>query len=131
MTDNTQYRNTTDNPKWVNILIAVGVIWFIYYCVNYGRSADDEATVLVFPNVSNSKNYELVGSVEKDTQMDYLLIPNTTYTIEKFNWPNGGYAHFDNCTVKELNTMTKCTNDHGETYGIKVSQFTPPDTSSN
>lgn len=131
MTENTQYRNTTDNPKWVNILILIGVVWFIYYLVNSGRSTDDGATVLVFPNASNSKNYELVGSVEKNTQMDYLLIPNTTYTVQKFNWPNGGYANFNNCTVKELNTMTECTNDHGVTYGIKVSQFTTPDTSNN
>jgi len=109
-----------------NWLGLIAFVWFFYFSITYGK-VESESTILVFPDTQYTKNYELIANVTRDTQMLFLLFPQTTYILEQFSWPNGGYASFSSCIVPNLNEMKVCTSDSGDTYGIKVSEFTPPE----
>lgn len=116
--------------KKENILGGIGwiaIIWFLIICVMAGKQTDSNAVVNVFPDSSDAKNYELTGTVTQIKTQQYLFALDTKYQIESFDWPNGGWAKFNDCFTRELNIMTVCTSTSGKTYSMKVTGFEPPE----
>jgi hypothetical protein len=116
------------NMREILIFLGLGLfIWVVVVQMMNGSVMDESASVSVYPDPSNTKNYELEGTVEKITKSPKILLSESSYSIERFTWPNGGYAEFTDCSVLELNTMVTCETDSGDTYGIEIHTFEPPE----
>jgi hypothetical protein len=114
----------TSRSERLKKYLSIGICLYIAYAfimyLQIGNSTDTRATVNVFPDSSNAKNYRLTGHVEKSVYFGSPVHLSSEYTVKSFDWPNGGYETFKEC---KLNNRVECVSTSGDSYLIEVRSF--------
>ena len=117
---------TQENQNRLTIagIIAVG-IWVVFLWP-HTDVWDGDGTVSVFPKSEYSKNYRLDAQIEVTRHRNGWMYgsSDTEYNVTRFNWPDGGYADFKKCVVKNKD-RSECKDQDSNTYVIEVTS--PPE----
>lgn len=79
--------------------------------------------VNIFPENNASKNYRIIGDIERATDC-----PGeghdcySWYILKRATFPNTGYIEFDDCEVK-LNKKVYCTESNGAGWDIELTNI--------
>lgn len=94
---------------------------------NEKASYETQIYVNLFPNNSDSKNYRLIGDLQKDFQCDGSDDNDVcwnTYYVSRITFPNLGYIEFDECDVK-LYEKVSCIDTHNTTWDVELTDQRP------
>src|SRR5213082_3085190 len=110
------------------LLLAGWLIVKFFFSVEVPGSWREKGTyetklyVNVFPDKEKTKNYRLVGDVERYSDCNGDGESTNCYSgyrVSKITFPNEGYIEFDDCEIS-LTKRESCTDYEGNSYYIEL-----------
>jgi hypothetical protein len=118
-------------------LIFIGIVgWWLLHVFfattipgNWLEKGDYEAKVYVnlFPDDDSTKNYRLVGDIERSSDCDSDGESSSCYSsyyLHKITFPDEGHIAFDDCTI-ELHKKNYCQDDDGTDWDVELTDQLP------